>query len=66
VRCAIGSTFQMCIGIGVAGLTGRDQAKVVLCAMLLGTDSIGEFLCLTEFGVVAITLAVMAVGVGGL
>jgi hypothetical protein len=33
--------------------------------MLLGADSAGGFLCFAEFGVVAVTLTVMAVGVGG-
>jgi hypothetical protein len=33
--------------------------------MLLGADSAGGYLCLAEFGVVAITLTVTAVGVRG-
>jgi hypothetical protein len=38
---------------------------VVFGAVLLYADSVGRFLCFAEFGVVAITLAVMVVGVGG-
>jgi hypothetical protein len=65
VRCATGSTFQRWVGRGVAGSTSGDQTKVVLRAMLLGADSAGGFLRFAEFGVVAVTLTVMAVGVGG-
>jgi hypothetical protein len=38
---------------------------VVLCAVVLGTDGAGGFLRFAEFGMVAVTLTVMAVGVGG-
>jgi hypothetical protein len=38
---------------------------VVFGTVLLCADGAGKFLCFAEFGVVAITLAVMVVGVGG-
>jgi hypothetical protein len=63
VRCAAGSTFQRRVGAGVAGSTSWDCTKVVVGAVLLGTDSAGGFLRFAEFGVVAVTLTVTAVGV---
>jgi hypothetical protein len=66
MRCATGSAFQGWVGAGVAGSTSGNRIKVVLCAVLLGTDSAGRFLRFAEFGVVAITITVMAVGVRGL
>jgi hypothetical protein len=65
VRCPTGGAFQGRVGTGVAGSTSGDQTRVVLRAMLLGTDSAGRFLRFAEFGVVAVTLTVTAVGVGG-
>jgi hypothetical protein len=53
------------VGAGVAGSTSGNRTKVVLRAVLLGTDSAGGFLRFAEFGVVAITLTVTAVGVRG-
>jgi hypothetical protein len=66
VRYTTGSVFQRWVSIGVASSTSGDHIKVVFCAILLGTDSISGFLCFAEFGVVAITLTVTAVGVRGL
>jgi hypothetical protein len=65
VRCAAGGAFQGWVGAGVAGSTSGDRTKVVLRAMLLGADGAGGFLRFAEFGVVAITLTVTAVGVRG-
>jgi hypothetical protein len=65
VRCATGSAFQRWVGAGIAGSTSGNRTKVVLRAVLLGTDSAGGFLHFAEFGVVAITLTVTAVGVRG-
>jgi hypothetical protein len=65
VRCAAGSAFQRWVGAGVAGSTSGNRTKVVLRAMLLGADGAGGCLCFAEFVVVAITLTVTAVGVGG-
>jgi hypothetical protein len=65
VRCTVGYTFQRWVRTGVAGSTSGDQTKVVLRAMLLGIDSAGGFLRFAEFGVVAVTLTVMVVGVRG-
>jgi hypothetical protein len=65
VRCTTGSSFQRWVGAGVASSASGDWTEVVLRAMLLGADSAGGFLCFAEFGVVAITLTVMAVGVRG-
>jgi hypothetical protein len=65
VRCTTGTTFQRRVGAGIAGLTSWDCAKVVVGAVLLGTDSTCGFLRFAEFGVVAVTLAVTAVGVRG-
>jgi hypothetical protein len=65
VRCTAGSAFQGWVGAGVAGSTSGDHTKVVLHAVVLGTDGAGGFLCFTEYGVVAITLTVMAVRVRG-
>jgi hypothetical protein len=65
VRYTTGSIFQRWVSTGFAGSTSGDCIKVVLCAILLGADSAGRFLYFAEFGVVAITLTVIAVGVGG-
>jgi hypothetical protein len=65
VRCTTGSTFQRRVGAGFFGATGGDETEVVFGAVLLGADSAGGFLRFAEFGVVAITLTVMAMGVGG-
>jgi hypothetical protein len=43
-------------------MTGGDKTQVVFGIMLLCTDGAGGFLLFAEFGVVSITLAVMAVG----
>jgi hypothetical protein len=65
VRCAAGSAFQGWVGAGVASLTSGHRTMVVLHAMVLGTDGAGGLLCFADFGVVAITLTVMAVRVRG-
>jgi hypothetical protein len=65
VGCTTGSVFQRWVGVGVAGSTSGNCIKVVIRAVLLSTDSAGGFLCFAEFGVVAITLTVTAVGVRG-
>jgi hypothetical protein len=53
------------VSAGVASSTSGDRTEVVLGAMLLGADSAGRFLRFAEFGVVAITLTVTAVGIRG-
>jgi hypothetical protein len=50
---------------GFSGMTGGDGTLVVFGVVLLYADSTGGFLLFAEFGVVAITLAVMAVGSWG-
>jgi hypothetical protein len=64
VRCTAGGAFQRWVGAGFAGSTSGDRTKVVLRAMLLGADSAGGFRRFAEVGMVAVTLTVMAVGVG--
>jgi hypothetical protein len=52
------------VGISTTGMAGRDSVGVVLCGILLGTDNICWLVSLAESGVVAIFLAVAALGVG--
>jgi hypothetical protein len=66
VRCTTGGAFHRWVGTGVTGATSGDRTEVVLCIMLLGADGAGGFFRFAQFGVVAISLTVMAVGVGGL
>jgi hypothetical protein len=62
VRCSTSSAFQARVGTGFSSMVGGDEIGVVFGAVLLCTYSAGWFFLFTEFGVVAITLAVMAVG----
>jgi hypothetical protein len=62
VRCSAGGTFQVRVGAGFSSMTGRDRIWVVFGIVLLRTDGTGGFFLCAEFGVVSITLAVMAVG----
>jgi hypothetical protein len=62
VRCATDSTFQRWMGTGFSGATGGDRTEVVFGAVLLCADGTGRFLHFAELGVVAIPLAVIAVG----
>jgi hypothetical protein len=50
---------------GFSGTTGGDETEVVCGAVLLCANGTGRFLLFAEFSVVAITLAVMAVGSWG-
>jgi hypothetical protein len=65
VRCSTGGTFQGRVGTGFSGATGGDETGVVFGAVLLCAYGAGWFFLIAEFGVVAITLAVMAVGSWG-
>jgi hypothetical protein len=65
VRCSAGSAFQGRVGAGFSGATGGDRTEVVFGVVVLCADSAGRFFLFTEFGVVAITLTVMAMGVRG-
>jgi hypothetical protein len=47
------------VGVGVSSVTRGNRALVVFGAVLLCTAGTGGFLCFTEFGMVAVTLAVM-------
>jgi hypothetical protein len=60
VGCTAGSTFHRWVGAGVAGAASGDHTKVVLGIVLLCTDAASGFLCIAEFGMVAITIAVVA------
>jgi hypothetical protein len=60
VRCSTGGAFQRRVVAGFSGATGGDETQVVFGAVLLCADGAGGFLLFAEFGVVAITLAVMA------
>jgi hypothetical protein len=51
--------------IGFSCTTGGDKTQMVFGVVLLHADSTGRFLLFAEFGVVAITLAVTAVGSWG-
>jgi hypothetical protein len=62
VGCTTGGTFQGRVGTGFSGATGGDETDVVFGAMLLCTDGADRFLRFAEFGVVAVTLTVTAVG----
>jgi hypothetical protein len=62
VRCSTGSIFQGKVVAGFSSMIRGNWALMVLCAVLLYTNSIGGFLHFAEFGVVAITLTVMALG----
>jgi hypothetical protein len=64
VRCSAGGAFQGRVVVGFSSTTGGDKMEVVFGIVLLCTDGTGGFLHFAEFGVVAITLIVMAVGVG--
>jgi hypothetical protein len=65
VRCSVRGAFQGRVVAGFSGATGGDETEVVFGVMLLCADSAGGFLLFAEFGVVAITLAVTAVGSWG-
>jgi hypothetical protein len=65
VGCTTGGTFQGRVGAGFSGATGGNEREVVFGAVLLCADGADRFLRFAEFGVVAITLTVTAVGVGG-
>jgi hypothetical protein len=65
VRCSVGSAFQGRVVAGFSGATGGDKTRVVFRAVLLSIDGTGGFFLFAEFGVVSITLAVMAVGIWG-
>jgi hypothetical protein len=62
VRCSTGSAFQGRVGTGFSSTTGGDKTGVVFGAVLLCAYGAGWFFLFAEFGVVAITLAVTAVG----
>jgi hypothetical protein len=62
VRCSTGGAFQGRVVAGFSSTTGGDEIEVVFGAVLLCADGAGGFLLFAEFGVVAITLAVTAVG----
>jgi hypothetical protein len=55
-------TFQGRVGTGFSSVIGRDKTEVVFGVMLLCADGAGGFLFFAEFSVVAVTLAVIAVG----
>jgi hypothetical protein len=59
VSCAACGRFQGRVGTGFSSITSQHQALMVLGTVLLCTDGASGFLCFTEFGVTAITLAVM-------
>lgn len=66
VGCWVSSTaksaFHRWVGAGLSGATGGDRALVVLGAVWLGADGAGGFLRFAEGGVVAVNLAVAALG----
>jgi hypothetical protein len=62
VRCSAGGAFQGRVGAGFSGATGGDQTEVVFGAVLLCADGAGGFILFAEFSVVAVPLAVAAVG----
>jgi hypothetical protein len=62
VRCSTGDAFQGRVVAGVSGTTGGDKTEVVFGTVLLCADHAGGFLLFAECGMVAITLAVTAVG----
>jgi hypothetical protein len=59
VSCIACSAFQGRVGTGFSSMTRGNRALVVFGAVLLYADGAGGFLCFTEFGVGAVTLAVM-------
>jgi hypothetical protein len=61
-RCSAGGAFQGRVGAGFTGATGGDRTEVVFGVVLLRADGTGRFLFFAEFSVVAVTLAVTAVG----
>jgi hypothetical protein len=65
VRCSTGGAFQGRVVARFSGTAGGDEIQVVFGVVLLCADGAGGFLLFAEFGVVAITLAVMAVGSWG-
>jgi hypothetical protein len=64
MSCTIGSTLEQRVGTSSTSMAGRDSAGVVLCGILLGTDSACWLVSLAESGVMAIFLAVAALGGG--
>jgi hypothetical protein len=51
---------------GFSAMVGKHRIEIVFGVVLLYTYSAGRIFCFAESGVVAITLAVMAVGSWGL
>jgi hypothetical protein len=62
VRCTAGGAFQGRVVAGFSSMTGGYETWVVFGIVLLYTDSVGRFLFFAEFSMVAVTLAVTAVG----
>jgi hypothetical protein len=62
VRCSAGGAFQGRVGVGFSGMTGGDRIEVVFSTVLLCADGTGGFILFAEFSVVAVPLAVAAVG----
>jgi hypothetical protein len=62
VSCTTGGALEQRVGIGATSAPGGDGAGVVLCGMLLGADSACWLVSLAESGVMAIFLAVAALG----
>jgi hypothetical protein len=64
MSCTTGSILEWRVGTSSTSIVGRDSAGVVLCSILLGTDSTYWLVSLAESGVMAIFLAVAAFGRG--
>jgi hypothetical protein len=64
VSCATGGAFEWRAGTSATGVAAGDGAGVVLCGVLLGADSASWLVSLAESGVMAVLLAVAALGGG--
>jgi hypothetical protein len=64
MSCTTGGALERRVGTSITGMAGGDSAGVVFCSMLLGTNSTRWLIDLAESGMVAIFLAVAALGIG--